>query len=330
MVSMRDVARAAEVSIKTVSRVHTGDPHVSPETRERVEGVIRDLGYVPNGLATMFREGKSPVIGIVVPDISDPYFAALVQGLDAVAADNDLITVVASIAGEKQERERVEALLSRRLQGLVIAPTSHDQAYLSPWFTQLPIVFVDRQPEHLTADWIESDDQPGAHAAVNHLIGLGHQSIAFISEDLEVSTVRARLSGYREALNDAGIAHRPELEVLVESDRHAVAAVIDALLAFPHPPTALFAANARSAMALVPLLRSNRFAVVSFGDFPLADAVQPTISALTQNPRRVGELAAQRLLDRIAQPDADLPRRVEVKTTLIERESSSRAPSNAG
>lgn len=330
MVSMRDVARAAGVSIKTVSRVHTGDPQVAPQTRERVERAISDLGYVANGLAATFRQGRSPVIGIAVPDISDPYFSALVQGIEAVAAENQLFTVVASIADQELERERVEALLSRRLQGFVLAPTSPDQAYLAPWTKQLPIVFVDRQPVHITADWIESDDKHGAHTAVSHLIGLGHRNVTFLSDTIMASTTYARLEGYRSSLRDAGIEPDQGLEVFVESTPAAVRAALHSLLALPQPPTAIFAANPRSTMALAPALREVPVAVVSFGDFPLADALYPAISAMSQNPRRVGELAAQRLLDRIADPDGDFPRRVEVATTLIIRESSLWASQGVG
>jgi LacI family transcriptional regulator len=330
MVSMHDVASAAGVSIKTVSRVHTGDPQVAPETRERVERAIAELGYVPNGLASTFRKGRSPVIGIAVPDLSDPFFAALVQGLDAVAAKNSLITVVASIADEDLERERVEALLSRRLQGFVLAPTSHDQAYLAPWTAQLPIVFVDRQPVHLTVDWIESDDEPGARKAVNHLIELGHRSIAFLSDNIVVSTTSARLEGYRSALRGAGLVADENLEVYVDSNPAEVHSALVALRALPEAPTAIFVSNPRSTMALVPLLRDLPLAIVSFGDFPLAEALHPAISAMSQNPRRIGELAAERLLDRIENPDGDFQRRVEVPTTLIVRESSSRLSPTAG
>lgn len=323
MVSMRDVARAADVSVKTVSRVHTGDPHVAPETRERVELAISQLGYVENGLAATFRKGRLPVIGIAVPDLRDPYFAALVQGLDAVAADNRLITVVATIPDEEFEKERVEALLSRRLQGFVLAPSSEDQAYLLPWSAQLPIVFVDRQPVHLDVDWIESDDEPGARRAVGHLLDLGHQRVAFMTDSAVVSTTRARLAGYRAALRSAGQEPDPALEASFESSSAAARSALAQLLALPQPPTAIFSSNPRTTMALAPALRGLPLAVVSFGDFPLADALHPAISAMTQNPRRIGELAAQRVLDRIQNPGGQIPRRVEVPTELIVRESSS-------
>ncbi|MFW2513333.1 LacI family DNA-binding transcriptional regulator [Demequina sp. SO4-13] len=325
MVSMRDVARAAQVSVKTVSRVYTGDPHVAPKTRERVERAIQDLGYVANGLASTFRKGRSPVIGIAVPDISDPFFASLVQGVDSVAADNSLITVVASVADEEFERERVEALLSRRLQGFVLAPTSHDHSYLEAWTAELPIVFVDRHPVHLSADWIESDDDRGAHEAVRHLIELGHRRVAFLGDDMGVSTTTSRLDGYRRALRDAGLALDPSLELFVEASPPAVTPAVSRLLALPKPPTAIFSSNSRSTMALVRVLRDQPMAIVSFGDFPLADALRPTISAMEQNPRRIGMLAAQRLLDRIEDPERDFPRRLEVPTRLIVRESSTRA-----
>lgn len=323
MVSMRDVAAAAGVSVKTVSRVHNGDPQVTPETRERVERAIRELGYLPNSLATTFREGRSPVIGVAVPDIGDPYFAALVRGLDRIAAEHRLLTVVASISEAEHESARVEILLSRRLQGLVLAPVSHDQSYLRRWAAQVPIVVVDREPERLTADWVVSDDLEGGRTAVAHLASLGHRRVAFVGDSAGLSTTRARLGGYRAALLEAGIPHDHALELLHGAGPDAARAAVAAVLDGPAPPTAIFSSNARSTMALAPLLRERSLAVVSFGDFPLADALCPSITALDQHPDAVGELAARRLLDRIARPGRRLRRRLEVPTTLTVRESSS-------
>lgn len=315
MVSMRDVARAAGVSVKTVSRVHNGDPNVAPETRERVEQALATLGYLPNALATTFREGRSPVVGAAVPDVSDPYFASLVRGLDTVAARNGLVTVVASIADAETERERVAALLSTRLRGLVIAPASEEQSYLKPWSGQVPIVFVDRPPIKLTADWIGSDDRAGAIRAVAHLAGLGHTEIAFVGDTLGLSTTAARWDGYVAATAELGLTTQPAIALREATARADLEAALDARPA----TTAVFCSNARLSMLIAPALSSRGLDVVSFGDFPLAGSLTPPVTALDQHPEEIGRLAGERLLERIAHPRRRLSRRVEVPTTLVER-----------
>jgi LacI family transcriptional regulator len=327
VVSMRDVAAQARVSVKTVSRVHTGDPHVAPETRERVEAAIRRLGYLPNTLATTFRGGRSPVVGVAVPDIGDPYFAAIVRQVDRTAAQHGMLTVVAGIGPDgADEQVRVEALLSRRLSGLVLAPVARDQSYLLPWAEHTPMVFVDRRPARLAADSFTTDDAAGAREGTAHLLAHGHRSVAFLGDTPELTTTADRLQGYRQALQDAGVPWRRDLVAMCAATRPDVAAAVQALRALPHRPTALLSSNARCTMALAPLLAELDLAVVSFGDFPLSDALAPAVTVLDQQPQRLGELAVTRLFDRLAHPDRRFRRRQTLPATLVERESCRRPP----
>ena len=322
MVRMRDVAEAAQVSVKTVSRVHNNDPHVASETRARVEAAIRLLGYLPNTLATTFRDGRSPVVGVAVPDIGDPFFAAIVRRVDAIAAQHRMMTVVAGIGDEPgSERARVEALLSRRLSGLIIAPVTRDQSYLLPWADETPMVFVDRRPSHLAADSFTTDDEQGAFEATTHLIGHGHRSIAYLGDTVELMTTADRLTGHRRALADAGLPWRSELVAMGVTTRPVAAAAVATLRGLPDPPTALLSSNARCTIALAPLLHDLGMALVSFGDFPMSDTLRPSVTVLDQNPRQLGEMAINRLLDRLAHPARRFRRRQVLPATLIERES---------
>jgi LacI family transcriptional regulator len=163
MTTMREVAAAAGVSAKTVSRVFNDDPHVTAETRARVEEALRKLNYVPNAVATTFRTGRSPVIGIAVPDIVDPFFAAIAKSVGRLATQHGMSTVVTSLGEDLQEEaDVVGRLLSQSLSGLIIAPVAAEHAYLEPWKVRLPIVFVDRRPVRLAADSFTEDDQGGA------------------------------------------------------------------------------------------------------------------------------------------------------------------------
>ncbi len=321
MTTMREVAAIAAVSAKTVSRVFNGDRHVHPDTRERVEAALKQLGYVPNGLATIFRAGRAPVIGIAVPDIVDPFFAAIVRAVNRLAAEHGMSTVVTSLGADPAQEPRiVQSLLRQSLSGLVIAPIGVDQRYLAVWTRRTPVVFVDRLPVGLAADSFTEDDHAGAYTATAHLIEHGHRRIAFVGDTLDVPTTRNRLAGYQSALADAGLAE-DDLIVLEIWDRESARLAVGELLERPEPPTALFSSNARCTMAAVAALGPAPLAVVSFGDFPMADVLRPALTVIDQDPERLGTLAAQRVLDRLETPHRRFRRRTVLPVKLVERDS---------
>ena len=322
MATMRDVAARAGVSAKTVSRVYNGDPHVTAETKERVEAALRDLSYVPNTIATTFRTGRAPVIGVAVPDITDPLFASIAKAAEELARTRSMSVVITSI-GVDPEREVgvVQALLSQPLSGLIIAPVSGDHRYLAPWAERMPMVFVDRQPVGLAVDSFIEDDIAGARLATAHLIGHGHARIGFIGDDGSIPTSRNRLQGYRDALGAAGLAFSEELVSFGAYDRAGAAAAFMAIDRCRPGPTALFCSNARSAISLVPVVRTSGLAMATFGDFPLADMLKPSWTFIDQDPHRLGTLAAQRILDRLDRPQGRFRRRTVLPVPLVERES---------
>ena len=195
MATMRDVAAIAGVSAKTVSRVFNNDPHVTPETKQRVQAALRELNYVPNSVATTFRTGRSPVIGVAVPDIVDPFFAAMASAADSLAASHEMSVVITNLGDPHREPEVVQSLLRQALSGLIIAPAAADHSYLAPWLQHTPVVFVDRPPVGVAADSFTEDDVAGAHLATTHLLEHGHTRIGFIGDDLAIPTTKARLDG---------------------------------------------------------------------------------------------------------------------------------------
>jgi LacI family transcriptional regulator len=327
MTTMREVAAAAGVSAKTVSRVFNDDPHVTAETRARVEVALRELNYVPNAVATTFRTGRSPVIGIAVPDIVDPFFAAIAKSVGRLATQHGMSTVVTSLGEDLQEEaDVVGRLLSQSLSGLIIAPVAAEHAYLEPWKVRLPIVFVDRRPVRLAVDSFTEDDHGGAHLATRHLLDHGHRRIAFISDTPDLPTSHSRLLGYRAALAEARIGENPDYEVFGAVDRDSAAGVLRKLTELAEPPTAIMSSNARSTMALVPALRDHPLAVVGFGDFPMADMLEPAMTVIDQDPYALGTLAAQRVFDRLAHPGRRYRRRTVLPVALVERTSCFRSP----
>lgn len=325
MTTMQDVATRAGVSAKTVSRVFNDDPHVTDDTRERVQSAMRELRYVPNMLARTFREGKSAVIGIAVPDVADPFFAAVTKGIELAARQHDMAIVVTSLGDNPSlEQSIIETTVRRQIDGLIIAPIAADQSYLARWQDSFPIVFIDRIPTKLSADYFVEDDFGGAFEATQHLIAHGHRRIAIVGDSAEVPTTKLRLEGYLAALADGGLKSDEALIALGSRDADAAAHVCKTLLALPDAPTAIFSSNARFSTGVFPALQAlNRtdIALISFGDFPMADVLQPSVSVIDQDPRYVGRVAAERILARIAAPTKRFRRKNVIPVKLIERQS---------
>jgi LacI family transcriptional regulator len=321
--TMREVAALAGVSAKTVSRVMHNDRYVSADVRTRVEQAIKDLHYVPNTLARTFRSGRDAAIGVAVPDISDPFFATVTEAVVRVARERQAAVFVTSLGNNPEaERPAVETLLGRQVAGLIATPIADDQSYLKSWQDRTAVVFIDRPPAGITADSVVEDDLGGAQTATTHLIGHGHRRIAFIGDERTVPTTALRLDGYHQALREAGLPAAPELIGLgATADAWEM---LRRMLASPEPPTAVFSSNARCSIAVVPLLKAMDRpgpAFISFGDFPLANALTPALSAVDQDPVAVGQLAATRLFDRIENPTKRLKRRIVLPVELVTRAS---------
>ena len=336
MTTMRDVARVAGVSAKTVSRVFNDDPHVTEETRERVRWAMQKLNYVPNMLARSFRVGADDAIGLAVPDIADPFFAAMAGGIEVDLVGRGMAVVITSLfhGGRKaqateREQAALEALLRRQISGLIVACVSADQSYLAPWEARTPMVFVDRAPKGLSGVYVIEDDLSGARDAVAHLARHGHRRVAFLDVTTPVTTTRRRLKGYRSAVAEHGLDPSPGLICMPSESAEEAAAGLVERLAAPNAPTAVFSSNILCTMALVQALHQAQrtdVAVVGFGDFPMATAVNPAITVVDQNPAQLGHIAVERLLQRIEDPQAEQRRRTVLPVHLIPRGSGELRP----
>lgn len=325
MATMRQVAQRAGVSAKTVSRVVNNDRYVSDEVRQRVERAIADLQYVPNLLARTFRYGRDAAIGIAVPDISDPFFAAAIRAVEEIARDRGVALFVTSVGTDgTYEQIGVEALLGRQIVGLISTPVGADQSYLMRWRSRTAIVFIDRAPSNITADTVVEDNHGGGYAATAHLIEHGHRRIGFIGDSSSIATTAGRLDGYYAALADAGIdANQRFVSLGAMSSREAAEATWD-LLGRPDAPTALFSSNARCSIGVVLALQeSDRtdIALVGYGDFPLASALRPALTVIDQNPDALGKAAARRLFQRLDNPAGRWKRRMVLPVRLLLRDS---------
>jgi LacI family transcriptional regulator len=331
MTTMRDVARVAGVSAKTVSRVFNDDPHVTEETRERVRWAMQKLNYVPNMLARSFRAGADAAVGLAVPDIGDPFFAEMTSSIEVDLVGRGMAVVVTSLGrGVDSERSALEALLRRQISGLIVACVSADQAYLAPWQERTPMVFVDRAPRGLSGVYVIEDDLGGARRAVAHLASHGHLRVAFFGVSTPVTTTHRRLKGYRSAVAENGLDDSPDLVCIPAESADEAAAEMVKRLEAPDAPTAVFSSTILCTMSLVlALQRAGRtdVALVGFGDIPMAAALAPAVTVIDQDPAWLGRVAVERLVQRIEDPGAPLRRRTVLPVHLIPRGSGELPPS---
>lgn len=207
---MKDVARLAQVSLSTVSRVVNGDATVAAPLATRVRGAIAELGYRRDLTASSLRrtDRATTLIGLVVDDLANPFFGALQRGVEEVARGRGVFALAASSDDEPaRERELADTFLARGLDGLIIAPVGPDQTHLEAELAAgPPFVFVDRPPVGLQADVAMIDNTGAARHGVEHLLAAGHRRIAFLGDRQSILPARDRLHGYEQALAGAGIA----------------------------------------------------------------------------------------------------------------------------
>jgi LacI family transcriptional regulator len=320
--SIRDVAAAANVSIKTVSRVINGVDTVERELRDRVRNAIVELNYVPNTMARSLKTGAGNAIGVVVDSIDDVFFSSLVSAVEKRAIEFGLGVVVGSTGFDPaRERDQLLRLASQHVRGVILAPVSEELTFLEPYRTSMPVVTVDRSLPGF--DSVTVDDYAAAGGGVERLVAAGHRRIGLIGFDRRFQTARRRREAYAAVLVEHGIPVDEALVPEVPLGSSAARSALRALLALPEPPTALFLANARHASAVVSemhRLGCTNLATVSFGDFSLADAVEPTISCIDQDPYSMGALAFDRLTQLFDNPDVETTD-LKVPTGFVERSS---------
>jgi LacI family transcriptional regulator len=328
-----DVADAAGVSLRTASRVLNDDHRVAAETRTRVQQAMRSLNFQPDAVARSLRAGTDVSIGFVVESIADPFFSEVIDSVETVLGRHGRPVLVASTHRDHaREQQVVQRMLHRRVAGLLLAPTSGDHTWLSPEHT--PLVLIDRPAPGVTADLVDIDDRQAADDAVTHLIRHGHRHIAYVGDTSSIPTSSARLAGYLAAHTRHGL---PVVADLVRSDTaaspEAAAAITELLDRAPRPDgepafTAVLSATTRASLGIVPVLHARSrtdVAFVGIGDFAMADALSPGITVVGHSGTRIGVAAANRLIERLADPGRAVEH-LRLPTTIIERGSGELRP----
>jgi LacI family transcriptional regulator len=287
--TIRDVAARAGVAPATVSNVLTGRRRVAERRRRLVLEAVAALGYQPNHLAASLRRRQSRTVGIVVPDLTNPFFAQLVHRIEALAAERDYqILLVGSEEEESRELGRVRALLARRIDGLIVVPTRDEVSALVAQGPLLPpTVLVDRGFGRAGFDTVAADNLEACRQGTRHLLELGHRDIALLISARELANIRDRIQGYRQALAEAGWAARERVVVgglSVESCRAAIAAELgrarraSAIFAVTYPATL----GAIKAIRGLQLNFPEDISLLGFDDFDWMTVLRPYVSTVSQ------------------------------------------------
>jgi LacI family transcriptional regulator len=296
---MKDVAQHAGVSVSTVSYVLNESGPVAPARRERVMDAVRVLNYTPNSSARSLKRQSASAIGLVVPDLSNQYFALLTEGVARAAADADVSVVLCAPEVTGEESLNAKLLRSQRLDGIIYLSS----ATISPTklidLTQLGwVVLVDERMPGFDLPAVVSDNRRGARDIARYVLEQGHRDVAVLAGPNELWTAQQRLAGYREALAGAGLD--PDAVPTVVGDYHESRGyhLAEQLLAGPNPPTALLCANDLMAVGVLEYARTHGLSapqdisVVGFDDVPFASLLTPRLTTVRQPAAEMGRAAA--------------------------------------
>jgi LacI family transcriptional regulator len=326
--TIKDVAERAQVAPGTVSNVLTGRRPVAEDLRRKVLKAVDALDYRPNQIAASLRTQQTRSIGIVVPDLKNPFFAELVYHIDELAATSNYQTLlVGSNETEIREVERIQALIARRVDGLIIAPTRDGVSEIAlPPVARFPTVFVDRGFGFGEFDTITADSRDAGYRGARHLLDLGHRDIAILMTTAELTNISDRVEGCCRALAEAGLADRKQViggSWTIEGCRRALE---PALLGMCRP-TAVFAMAYVATLGAIQAIRRaglafpEEISVLGFDDSEWMTALHPYVSTVRQPVKEIASLAWNRLSARIAGKGGS-PFRVQLPCTLEVREST--------
>jgi len=320
-----DIAKAGNISPATVSLALRDSAVVSEKTKLKVKALAKELNYTPNTIARSLVLNKTNIIGVVAQDISHPYMADIINGIQEEAAKHGYLVLFNSISYENDTS--LKALVERRVDGLIILPItriSDDIKRLSG--TGFPLVLISRHLPGVETDYVVCDNTRGACEMTNHLVKIGHKNIAYIAYSSGDTTSDDRIAGYKKALEENGLPFKEELFFNVRGEDSNTGAVLSAILGMNEKPTAIFASGDTFAIRIMHELRQRKIripediAVVGFNNLSFSATTYPPLTTVDHFGNKMGAQAITLLIDRLKNPGSS-PQHVIIEPKLIIRES---------
>jgi DNA-binding LacI/PurR family transcriptional regulator len=329
-ITMKHIAAEAGVSLGTVSHVMSGNVHVRSALRQRVMTAVRNLGYQPSLLARDLRRNKSSIIGMVIPDITNPFFPAVVRGVEDIAYQNSFRLILCNTDDDSgKEKSYLRELYSYHIAGLVLIPTvnSHVVDLAEVRASNVPVICLDRRPTDWEGDSVTVDNVQGSFAATAHLTKLGHRTIALITGSQLLDTAAARLEGFRSAIRKAKLEVAPEYIQEGRYDRLSGYEKTRVLLQQRPRPTAIVCSNDLVAIGVLSGLKEaglrcpEDVSVIGFDDIETCELTDPPLTTVFQPGYQMGAKGAALLIKRI-RGDAEPPLKIVLPTELKVRRSA--------
>lgn len=327
-VTLRDVARAANVSIATASRALTGTGLASPATQKRLIEVAAELGYRPNTFARGLKTKSSQLIGLAVHNLENASFRVLASVVQARMRALGY-QVILSITSDDPEQERatLATLSDHSIDGLIVVPTgANGPQLLSMENAGIPVICVVRRDEGATLESVLAADPEGAYAGTRHLLALGHRRIGLIVGRADTTSGKERLAGYVRALNEAGLPVDPDLIHAGRYEPETGVAGANAFLSLPEPPTAIFVANHESSLGVLRVISErgigvpDELSLLCYEDTPWFEWQRPALSVVDSGASEMANLVVDRLTQRMGGAENG-GREYRVGVRLIERAS---------
>lgn len=328
-VTIDDVAKHAGVSDATVSRVLSDKPYVREEVRKRVQTAIAELGYQPSRVARSLRAMRSKTIGLIISDIQNPFFTAMVRAVEDVANDHQHgIYLCNTDENVDKERAYIELMQSEHVAGVLITPTREVGGSTKKLVdANIPVVVIDRYVSDVSVDTVVVDNISGAASAVQHLIDMGHTRIGTVIGSFFITTGRERMEGYVQALKKNGLPIVPELMQANTPNQEWGYKLTMNLLDLPEPPTAILTGNVLLTIGALKAIRDrglvipNDIALVAYDETEWSSLMVPALTTVAQPTYELGKVAAELLLKRM--DDNTRPRqKIMLQTSLHIRQSS--------
>ncbi|HOA25852.1 MAG TPA: LacI family DNA-binding transcriptional regulator [Aggregatilineales bacterium] len=328
-ITIQDVAARAGTSPSTVSRVLTGSAPVSEGLRQSVERAIAELGYRPSLVARSLKTQTTYTVGLLVNDITNPFFSALARGVEEEANGQGYSLILCN-TNEDPERELkyLQILRDKQVDGIIFGPTGRNDEFIRSLAGRIPLVQIDRQMPGLDAPAVLVDNEKAAYQATRLLVERGHERIAMLGWGMDITTSTEREAGYERALREAGIALDTRLLARPSQFSHStLVRAAEELLAQQPRPTAIFAANNRFGIATLAAIRRfnltvpDDVALVVFDDIDAFSLMSPSITAVAQPALEMGRVAMDLMLRLIRTADEAVPPVTLLPTELIVRES---------
>lgn len=331
---IKEVAKKANVSIATVSRVLNGSDMVKDDTRRRVMAVVEELNYMPHAIGRALVTRRTNLLGVILPDVHSEFFSELIRGIDKAARERGYHIIVSSTHSDKYELESMLGVMQGgHVDGMIImSPHVETGVVINQLLPQSPVVFVNSYVGNFQFNSVAINNRNGAYQMVNHLIKHGHRAIAIVKGDEHNYDAQERLTGYLDALKENRIARRDEFEIAGDFTEESGYEAMLKILKLRSKPTAIFCSNdsmalgALRAMHEKDIIVPHEIALAGFDDIPSARYVLPSLSSVHVPIFEMGSLAVERLFAIIEKKNGKISKPILLPTSVVMRESCGCSP----